>query len=337
MPADQPRIGGVGRQQPVSGGGDAIRHVQGGCIGPVQRLVVVYQHRIVLPQDVVAWSSVGSWRVLPHHDAVVAGIGHTELAAPMGNVMRPAHAQCRWRATGIFIAAGEVVLTQHQVGGLSTGGGQAAPHQYAPVAAIGHPQPRTVPKHAIRPEQALAAGRIGAAIGQRARKIGLPQHQIGRHVVITWQLAPDQNAVVPRVGHRQTLATGGHAGGNIERSRRRLALGVAPFVPKVGLADNPVGRCVVSQRQSGPAQQPMVSGIADPQRAIDADQTGAARTEQRSRVRRDRYRQTVPAHGPAQTNRRPASIQQSRRRTSRPGLLERRWQTHPQGTGRGIG
>jgi len=133
--------------------------------------------------------------------------------------------------------------------------------------------------HTVRPEQGIGARLIATAVGLASAERGLAEHEIGRHVAGARRLAPDQHPVIPGIGDDQTIAAGADAGRHVQCRGARFAFGVAAFVLKIRLADEPIGRRAVAVRCARPTEQPMVAGIANPERAVGTEQAGTARAK----------------------------------------------------------
>jgi len=186
--------------------------------------------------------------------------------------------------------------------------------------------------HAIRPEQRPRRGRASASVRLHGPEIGLAQHHVRRGVAAVRPRVPDQHAMVPSVRHRHPVANRCDAGRHVQRRGSWLAFGVAPLAGEVGLPDDPVRRRVVADRHGRPAEQPMVAGVADPERAARPHQARAARPEQGFGARHDRDRQPVKARDRTQAGQRPGAVQHSQAGRDR-RVLQRRLQGDTEGGG----
>ena len=129
-----------------------------------------------------------------------------------------------------------------------------------------------------------------AHICQCTARVGLPQNNVGAVFGAGWRFAPDQHAVVPRVGYRQSAAKGRDAGRDIHGVRSHEALCVAAFAAKVGLAQKYIGRGVIPGRNRLPPQHPVMPSIGYPERAVRM-QADATRPEHQVGRRGDRLNQ----------------------------------------------
>ena len=284
-----------------------------------------------LADEPIARLVVRRWRGSPEHQPVVAGVGDAQPSVREADCMRPAHAGGGRLAAAVLVALFEVGLPEHEVRRLAAALGQAVPHQHAPIAGVGNPQPRAVPRHAVGPEQGRSRRPVVPAVRFAAVEIGLAQHHVGRLMGPRRPPVPDQHPVVPGIGHRETGAAdpaGGDAGGHVHRVDAGVAARVAAFAVEGRLAEQDVGRRVVGGRCAMPAQHAVVAGVRHPQRSVGC-RTHAARAEHRGGRRHDRLREAEQFVGGAEDHPRAAFVEQggAGNRCSR-RTLGRRGQRH---------
>jgi hypothetical protein len=182
--------------------------------------------------------------------------------------VRPAHARCSRRAATVLVAMIEVGLAQDEARRFAVALRQAVPHQHAAVAGIGHPQPCTVPRNAVGPEQRRCGRTVVAPVRVATVEVALAQDHVGTLMRLRRPPVPDQDPMVPGIGHRQALplrTAGGDAGRNVHAVRAGAATRVAAFALERRLAEQDVRWRVVHVWSAQPAKHSVVSGIRGPQ------------------------------------------------------------------------
>ena len=178
--------------------------------------------------------------------------GHRKLRGPISPCSHP-------------VVAGR--LTEHDLRFLA-GFGNAVPGQDPSVAGVSHQEPvdgtgwRLVTKvgQPERPIKGCGTAPAALVLIDR-RRVGLSDDHIGSDVARLGHRVPDEEAVVPGVGHHEAFVDHDHPGREPHPGRRSSTSGLRPFGGEVGLTEHHVGRAMVAGIGVVPDEDPVVSGV----------------------------------------------------------------------------
>ena len=152
------------------------------------------------------------------------------------------------------------MLSQNQIRRL-TRGLRIVPDQHTAVSGVAYDQPIAIRRDPVRPVHRISARMRQTQICQCAVGVRLTKNDISLVVGTGGRFAPDQHAVVPRVGHGQPTPKCNDPGRHIHGVRSHRALGVSALAAKVGLTQKNIGRCVVICRDGFPSQHPVMPRV----------------------------------------------------------------------------
>jgi hypothetical protein len=138
--------------------------------------------------------------------------------------------------------------------------GNAMPGDNAAVARIRDKEPTIHEAQTVRPVEPVRRD-LTSPIRVYMLQIGLADCEIGRSVVAMRKFIPDQNAMMPGIGHEEAPLVNGKRGWKMKSVGGTAAPGVGTFGEKVRLTENYIRGTVIVCRHAVPEKDAMVAGV----------------------------------------------------------------------------